>query len=92
MTNEFFLHRVSDTEAARVPFPLDVALEDREAYMANVPAEAVAAAARIPFDWTVSDEPAQPAEKPAAPSLEKTITMPSFDVSADDSAAEEEDE
>lgn len=66
MTNEFFLHRVSDTEAARVPFPLDVALEDREAYMANPPAEAVAKAARIPFNW-LNDGAHEPAPVPSDP-------------------------
>lgn len=49
MTREFFLHPVSPTEAARVPFPETLPLAEREAYMANPPEAAIADAARVPF-------------------------------------------
>lgn len=49
MTNEFFLHPVSATHAKRVPFPLELPLEQRDAYMAHPPAEALDEAALVPF-------------------------------------------
>lgn len=64
MTNEFFLHPVSPSVAARIPFPVNLPLDAREAYMANPPAEALAEAARVPFD---SAPPAPPVVPPAAP-------------------------
>lgn len=51
MVNEHFLVRVSDTEAAHVLFPLALAAEQRDAFMARVPAKAVAQAPRMAYDW-----------------------------------------
>lgn len=66
-----FLVRVSEQEAARVPFPLDLPLADRDAYMANPPAEVVAAAEH----FTLPPDPVPPDAAPpvAAPtSLART--------------------
>lgn len=60
-TYECFLYPVSPTEAARVPFPADVPLDKRAAYMAKPPAAAVAAAERVPLTPTVPATPAAPA-------------------------------
>ncbi len=46
---EYFLHRVSETEAAHIPFPPDLPLSEREAYMTKPPAEAIAKAERWPY-------------------------------------------
>lgn len=42
MTNEFFLHPLTSTTAARVPFPADLPLADRDAYMTTPPADVLA--------------------------------------------------
>lgn len=47
MTNEYFLHPVSPSEAARIPFPVELPLDEREAYMAAPPAAAIATAERV---------------------------------------------
>lgn len=47
---EFFLVPVSDTIAARVPFPFTLPIAARDAYMANPPADVLAAAERVPHD------------------------------------------
>lgn len=64
MTNEYFLHPVSPTEAARVPFPADLPRADRAAYLAAPPAEAIATAERVPLPL------AAPAEAPIEAPLE----------------------
>lgn len=46
---DYFLHPLSKTEAARVPFPRDLPLEKRAAYMAKPDPQAVAAAERLPL-------------------------------------------
>lgn len=63
MTNEYFLHPVSPTEAARIPFPVTLPLADRDAYMAAPPADAIADAARVPLPSVAHVEiPAAPAD------------------------------
>lgn len=66
MTNEYFLHPVSPTEAARIPFPVDLPIAARDAYMANPPAEAIAEAALVPLPQALAHAEAL-AEAPAAP-------------------------
>ncbi len=44
---EYFLHPVSATEAAHIPFPRDLPLDQRDAYMAKPPRAAIEQAARV---------------------------------------------
>lgn len=68
MTNEYFLHPVSPTEAARIPFPIELPLEARDAYMAAPPRDVLTAAPRVPLP-TGSVIPVEPdSVEPAAPS------------------------
>jgi hypothetical protein len=55
---EYFLHPVSETEAARVPFPFTLPFAEREQYMANPPAAIVASAeiVLLPVAPPVEDE------------------------------------
>ena len=46
---EYFLHPVSETEAARVPFPARLPIAQRDEYMANPPAAAIAGAELVPL-------------------------------------------
>jgi hypothetical protein len=48
-TYTYFLHPVSATEAARVPLPADLPAADVAAYVANPPADVLAAAERWPL-------------------------------------------
>jgi hypothetical protein len=61
MTNEYYLHPVSPSEAARIAFPITLPLSEREAYMAAPPVDVIAAAERVAHD---SRPPAPPAETP----------------------------
>jgi hypothetical protein len=63
---EYFLLPLSAEESARVPFPYDLPMHEREAYMANPPADAVASAERvaIPKPPKADDEPAQSVDAP----------------------------
>jgi hypothetical protein len=65
MTNEFFLYPVSDTAARRVPFPSNLPLEARAAYMANPPAGVLAEAAVVPFASAPTSQDAPVANIPA---------------------------
>lgn len=48
MALEFFLHPVSPTTAARIPFPDALPLEEREDYMTHPPQGAIDQAERVP--------------------------------------------
>lgn len=65
MTNEYFLHPVSPSEAARIPFPVTLPLADRDAYMAAPPAAVLAAAPRVPLP-TAPVDPSEP-DAPSTP-------------------------
>ena len=65
MTNEYFLHPVSATQARRVPFPAELPLADREAYMATPPAEVLDAADLVPFASELAALPSVAAVVPA---------------------------
>lgn len=56
MTNEFFAATRPDGSAVRVPFPLDVALEDRAAYMATAPLPEPEPGADAPVPDTPSED------------------------------------
>lgn len=58
--DEYFLHPLSPTQAARIPFPNDLPLAKRDTYMAKPPADAIAKAERV----TITPPPA-PAPTPA---------------------------
>lgn len=46
---EYFLHPVSETEAAHIPFPPDLPLTERQQYMNKPPADVIANAERWPY-------------------------------------------
>lgn len=56
---DYFLHPISKTEAARVPFPRDLPLEKRAAFMAKPDAQAIAAAERIALAPVVVSTPTE---------------------------------
>lgn len=64
-----FLVRVSEQVAARVPFPADLPLADRDTYMANPPAAAIAAAEHFPL-------PSDPVPPDAAPPVAAPPSSP----------------
>lgn len=67
MTYEYALVPVSATHAARIPLPLDQTPAQREAYLARVPADVLAAAERWPLpvaSTPVADAPAAPTAVP----------------------------
>lgn len=59
MSAEFFLYPLTPRTAARLPFPSDVPLDERDAYMMNPPATALAEAEVVnhPVWPQVLDEP-----------------------------------
>jgi hypothetical protein len=61
MTYEYALVPVSETLAARVPLPPNQTDAQRKAFLANVPAEVLAAAER----WPIDPPAPEPAEEPA---------------------------
>lgn len=58
---EYALIAVSDTHAARVPLPADQTPEEREAYVANVPAAVLEQAERWPLSPALAPAPADAA-------------------------------
>jgi hypothetical protein len=65
---DYFLHPVSATEARKVPFPVDLALAKRAAYMAKPPAAALEGAELVPL--APAAPPAQAADIPTTPPTE----------------------
>lgn len=57
---DYFLHPISATETAKVPFPFDLPLDKRAAYMAKPPATALATAERVALPATVAAPVAAP--------------------------------